>query len=432
MSITRRGFLKGMAAGSAAVLIGPGLLSRKVSAAVTEQGTWKTSGSHWGAINALVKGGTVAEVRPFGIDEHFTEMIKGIRGLIYNPSRIRYPMVRLEWLKNRHNGDRTTRGDNRFVRVTWDEALDLFYNELERVQTEHGPSGLYAGATGWRQTGQVHSCGNHMQRAIAMHGDSVSKVGDYSTGAGQFILPYILGSTEVYSQGTSWPLILENSKTVILWGNDLHKNLQVGWNCETHEAYEYLEQLKAKVADGSIRVISVDPVRSKTQNYLGCEQLYVNPMTDVPFMLGIAHTLYTENLYDKKFIETYALGFKDFIDYVMGETDDRVEKAPASASAKCGIDEDKMREFARLLASDRTQLLFGWAVQRQQHGEQPYWIGAVIATMLGQIGLPCGGISYAHHYSSIGVSPSGASAPGAFLRNIDAGKEPKHPSTDYT
>ncbi|WP_281494769.1 trimethylamine-N-oxide reductase TorA [Marinobacter sp. S6332] len=430
MAITRRQFMQGLASVSAGAMLGPGLLMRTAEAAVSAEGSWKTTGSHWGAIKALVKGGKVAEIKPLEQDKYPTEMIKGVMGVIYNPSRIRYPMARLDWLKNRENSDRTQRGDNRFVRLTWDEALDLFYEELERVQTTHGPAALHH-STGWRQTGQVHSCGNHMARALGMHGNSVASIGDYSTGAAQGILPYILGSTEVYSQGTSWPLILENSKTVILWANDPVKNLQVGWNCETHESYEYLEQLKGKVANGSIRVISVDPVRSKTQNYLGCEQLYVNPMTDVPFMLGIAHTLYTENLYDKKFIETYALGFKDFIDYVMGETDDKVEKTPAWASAICGIDEDKIREFARLLASDRTQLLFGWAVQRQQHGEQPYWMGAVIATMLGQIGLPGGGISYAHHYSSIGVSASGASAPGAFPRNIDAGKAPKHPSTDY-
>jgi trimethylamine-N-oxide reductase (cytochrome c) len=54
-----------------------------------------------------------------------------------------------------------------------------------------------------------------MQRAVGMHGNFVKKIGDYSTGAGQTILPYILGSTEVYAQGTSWPLILEQSNTII-------------------------------------------------------------------------------------------------------------------------------------------------------------------------------------------------------------------------
>ena len=64
MTISRRSFLKGAMAGSAASLIGPGLLTSTAAAGVTEQGVWKTAGSHWGAMNALVKGGKVAEVKP--------------------------------------------------------------------------------------------------------------------------------------------------------------------------------------------------------------------------------------------------------------------------------------------------------------------------------------------------------------------------------
>lgn len=431
MSISRRNFLKGIAASSAMALVGNSLLIRSAEAAVSAEGTWRTAGSHWGAVKALVKGGVVTEIKAFEKDKYPSDMIKGIKGLIYNPSRIRYPMARLDWLKKREKSDRTQRGDNRFVRLTWDEALDLFYEELERIQTQYGPSALYAGATGWRQTGQFHSCGSHMQRAVNMHGNFVSKVGDYSTGAAQVILPYVLGSTEVYDQGTSWPLILQNTKTLIFWANDPYKNLQVGWNCETHEAYEYLEQLKQKVADGSIKVISIDPVKSKTQHYLGCEQLYINPQSDVAFMLAIAHTLYSEKLYDKTFINTYTLGFEPFIDYVMGNAEDGIEKTPAWAEKICGITATEISEFARLLASSRTQLIFGWAIQRQQHGEQPYWAGAVIAAMLGQIGLPGGGISYAHHYSSIGVPATNASTPGGFPRNLDPGKKPVHDNENF-
>jgi trimethylamine-N-oxide reductase (cytochrome c) len=53
-------------------------------------------------------------------------LIKSITGLIYGPSRVRYPMVRLDWYRKRHLSDTSQRGDNRFVRVGWDEALDLF------------------------------------------------------------------------------------------------------------------------------------------------------------------------------------------------------------------------------------------------------------------------------------------------------------------
>lgn len=392
---------------------------------------WKVSGSHWGAMRAKIENGRVAEIKPFEFDKHPTEMLNGIKGLIYSDSRIRYPMVRLDWLKNRHNSNTAQRGDNRFVRVTWDEALDLFYQELERVQKEYGPWALHTANVGWRSTGQFHSCGNHMIRAIAMHGNSVGTAGDYSTGAGQTILPYVLGSTEVYSQGTSWEIILKESENIIFWASDPVKNLQVGWNCETHEAYAYLEKLKEKVAAKGVNVICVDPVKSKTQNFLGCEQQYINPQTDVPFMLALAHTLYTENLYDKKFLDMYTVGFEKFLPYLLGETEDKVAKTPEWAAEICGISADKIREFARMLAGKRTQFIFGWAIQRQQHGEQPYWMGAVLASMLGQIGLEGGGISYAHHYSSIGIPESGAAMPGAFPLNIDEGQTPKYDNKDY-
>lgn len=430
MQQSRRQFLKNMSVMAAAVTMPNFLVPCNVFAS-EDLSQWKVSGSHWGAMRAKIENGRVAEIKPFEFDKHPTEMLNGIKGLIYSDSRIRYPMVRLDWLKNRHNSNTAQRGDNRFVRVTWDEALDLFYQELERVQKEYGPWALHTANVGWRSTGQFHSCGNHMIRAIAMHGNSVGTAGDYSTGAGQTILPYVLGSTEVYSQGTSWEIILKESENIIFWASDPVKNLQVGWNCETHEAYAYLEKLKEKVAAKGVNVICVDPVKSKTQNFLGCEQQYINPQTDVPFMLALAHTLYTENLYDKKFLDMYTVGFEKFLPYLLGETEDKVAKTPEWAAEICGISADKIREFARMLAGKRTQFIFGWAIQRQQHGEQPYWMGAVLASMLGQIGLAGGGISYAHHYSSIGIPESGAAMPGAFPLNIDEGQTPKYDNKDY-
>ncbi|UXI02319.1 trimethylamine-N-oxide reductase TorA [Photobacterium sp. TY1-4] len=435
MFVTRRHFLKGLVTtASVASVIGPGLLAQAAESsspyAAAAEGTWKVSGSHWGAFRARIYNGKVVEIKPLERDKYPSDMINGILGVIYNPSRVRYPMVRLEWLKkHKYSGD--TRGNNRFVRVTWDEALDLFYQELERIQKDYGPWALHAGMTGWRQTGQFHSCGNHMQRAVGMHGNFMTKVGDYSTGAGQTILPYVLGSTEVYAQGTSWPDILANSKTIVFWANDPLKNTQVGWQCETHDSYRYYAQLKDKVASRAIRVICIDPVRSKTLNYLDCEHFYVNPQTDVAFMLALAHTLYQEALYDKAFLSTYALGFDDFIPYVVGEGKDQVEKSPEWAEPICGVKADTIRQLARDLAGGRTQLIFGWAIQRQQHGEQPYWMGAVLAAMLGQIGLPGGGVSYSHHYSGVGIPPTGASGPGGFPRNLDQGKKPKWDNDDF-
>ena len=430
MAITRRSFLKGVATTSAASVIGPSLLASASANAVETTGTWKVTGSHWGAFRAHIYAGKVQEIKPLELDKNPTEMLNGIKGIIYSPSRVRYPMVRLDWLK-KHKYSADTRGNNRFIRVTWDEALDLFYRELERIQKDYGPWALHAGQTGWNQTGSFNNCTAHMQRAVGMHGNFITKVGDYSTGAGQTIMPYVLGSTEVYAQGTSWSEILENSDNIVLWANDPVKNLQVGWNCETHESFKYLAQLKEKVAKGEINVLSVDPVKNKTQRYLENDHLYINPLTDVAFMLAVAHVLYNEDLYDKKFIDTYCLGFEEFIQYVQGKTKDKVEKTPEWAAAICGVKADKIREFARMLVRGRTQILMGWCIQRQEHGEQPYWAAAVVAAMVGQIGLPGGGISYGHHYSSIGVPSTGFAGPGGFPRNLDQGMKPKWDNNDF-
>ena len=437
-NLSRRNFLKGLAAVSTTAVVPSMLLSANVVQALEptsldrkDWSGWKFSGAHWGAFRARVEADKVVEIVPFEFDRYPTDILKGTLDVIYSASRVRYPMVRLDWYKNRQNSNRMERGDNRFVRVSWDEALDLFYEELERVQKDYGPWALHTGGVGWRSVGQVHSCGNHMVRGVGMHGRSVGTIGDYSTGAGQMILPYVLGSTEVYSQGTSWDVILEETKLLVLLANDPVKNLQVGWNTETHEAYEYLGQLKQKVADKAIRVISIDPVRTKTQNYLDCEQLYINPMTDVSMLLAVAHTLWKEDLYDKKFIADYTLGFDEFVPYLKGETEDMVEKTPEWAAPICGVPAERIRELARLMAGNRTQIMVGWAIQRQQHGEQPYWMAAIIAAMLGQIGMPGGGISYSHHYSSVGVSSSGASMPGAFPLNLDTGRLPKYDTNDF-
>lgn len=430
MAITRRSFLKGVATTSAASIIGPSLLTPITAQAAETTGTWKVSGSHWGAFRAQIYGGKVQAIKPLETDKHPTDMLNGIKGIIYSPSRVRYPMVRLDWLK-KHKYSVETRGNNRFIRVTWDEAIDLFYRELERVQKQYGPWALHAGQTGWNQTGAFHNCTAMMQRAVGMHGNYITKVGDYSTGAGQTIMPYVLGSTEVYAQGTSWTEILKHSDNIILWANDPVKNLQVGWNCETHQSFGYLDQLKEKIAKGEVNVVSVDPVKNKTQRFLQNDHLYINPQTDVAFMLAVAHVLYTEDLYDKKFISTYCLGFDDFIQYVLGNTKDKIERTPEWAAKICGVTPESIRDFARMLVKGRTQLLFGWCIQRQEHGEQPYWMGAVLAAMIGQIGLPGGGISYGHHYSGIGVPSTGFAGPGGFPRNLDQGAKPKWDNNDF-
>src|SRR5205814_5240818 len=65
------------------------------------------------------------------------------------------------------------------------------------------------------------------------------------------------------------------------------------------------------------------------------------------------------------------------------------------ASAICGMPADEIVGLARHAAGRRTLITCSQSLQRAEHGEQPVWMGVVLAAMLGQIGLPGGGFAYA-------------------------------------
>ena len=115
-------------------------------------------------------------------------------------------------------------------------------------------------------------------------------------------------------------------------------------------------------------------------------------------MLGIAHTLVAEKLHDEKFLQTYTVGFDQFLPYLMGDTD-KTPKTAEWASAICGVPADTIRDLARRFAKNRTMLASGWSMQRQHRGEQVHWMLVTLAAMLGQIGLPGGGFGLSYHYA---------------------------------
>ncbi|WP_028025389.1 trimethylamine-N-oxide reductase TorA [Enterovibrio calviensis] len=425
--ITRRRFLSGMLTASAGAVIGGSLLApRSAMAATDAKNTFSGDvihGSHWGAFRAKVENGIWVDTVPFEHDPHPTAMLNAVREVVYNPSRVKYPMVRIDWLKHGWKSDTSQRGDNRFVRVPWSQALDFFHHELERVQTTYGPSALYAGNTGWQSVGKLNVAGTMMHRAIGLHGTFLAKMGDYSTGSAQVVLPYVAGAMEVYEQQTSWPVVLENTKNIVIWGNDPVKNLQVGWQIPDHSVYGYYQQLAEKVKAGEIKVFHVDPVKTSSYKFFGGKQIAVNPQTDVPLMLAIAHTLYTEKLHDEQFLADYTTGFDKFLPYLLGEKDG-VAKTPEWAEKICGIPADDIRDLARTMASGRTQIMAGWCLQRMQHGEQYAWMIVVISAMLGQIGLPGGGFGFGWHYNDAGTVTSAGPLMSGF--NSVTGVDPIH------
>ena len=396
-ALSRRSFVSAALASGAFGFGATSLLSSGARAATSASRDVLT-GCHWGAFRAHVADGRIVSIKPWEKNPRPSAQLPGVLDSVYSPTRIKYPMVRRAWLEHGPGADTAGRGEADFVRVGWSQALDLVAGELERVRAAHAPTAIFAGSYGWKSPGKLHNCQSLLRRMLSQNGGFVNTSGDYSTGAAQAILPYVVGSIEVYEQPTAWPLLARSSDLVVFWGADPVNNNQIGYLIADHGAYAGLDALKA----ARKQVICIDPVRTETCTSLDAEWIAPRPQTDVAMMLGIAHTLYTEKLHDEKFLATYTTGFDKFLPYLLGQPDG-TPKTAEWAAAICDVPAAKLTELARRFAQQRTMLACGYSLQRQHHGEQAHWMRITLASMLGQIGLPGGGYGLSYHYASGGT-----------------------------
>ncbi|TAM92496.1 molybdopterin guanine dinucleotide-containing S/N-oxide reductase [bacterium] len=375
--------------------------------------------THWGMIEASVQGGRFVRAAGFSGDAHPTPMIEAFADGVYAQSRVQYPVVRKSFLKSGARAGGQGRGREEFVRVGWDEALDLVASELKRVRTAYGNASIFPGSADWQSSGLLHSASALVRRMLGLFGGFTDCTGDPSIAAAMVILPHILGDLEVYDQQTAWPAIQEHTDFLVLWGVDPLKDNQIGTHPADHYAYGAIERFREKVRAKQARVVVIDPRLTDTAKYLDAEWVAPRPNTDTALMLGMAHVLYEEGRYDKQFIEKYTVGFDQVAAYLTGKSDG-VAKSAAWAAGITGVDANVIRDLARRMVQSRTMLMSGYAIQRADHGEQPYWMLVTLASMIGQIGSPGGGFGVSYHYDNGGSLT--ANAPD--VAGISAGENP--------
>lgn len=403
-SLSRRRFLSAASSLTAAAAVGT-VLPGGVSRALAAEGSKEIlTGSHWGAFYAKVENGRFVSLRPWEKDYHPNQALQGVQDVVYSSSRIRYPMVRRAYLEKGPQAERDSRGAGDFVRVSWDKALDLVAGELKRLQDQEGPWSIYAGSYGWRSSGQIGNPQVMLKRFMNNIGGAVLSSGNYSNAALQGIMPYVLGSVDIYGPQTTYQSVIDNTKVIVFWGADPFKTNQIGFSLPDHDEYKWFEDMKK----AGIKAIFINPINVDAAKYLDAEWLAVRPHSDVALALGICHALLTENLHNKEFLDNYTFGFQKFADYLMGNGWDKVEKTPEWAASMTDIPADVIRRLAKQFVSNRTMLVSGWSCQRQHHGEQFPWAFITLASMVGQIGLPGGGFCQNYHLYSLGAASSGA------------------------
>ncbi|HYF78998.1 MAG TPA: molybdopterin-dependent oxidoreductase, partial [Symbiobacteriaceae bacterium] len=392
-TISRRKFIGFTALATAGVaLAGEQLvpISPQVAEAAGEEGKWVTAACWHNCggrcLNkALVKDGMV--IRQKTDDTHadspdYPQQRACARGRsqrqqVLGADRLKYPMKRKNWEPG--GGKKELRGRDEWVRISWDEALDIVASEIKRIKEKHGNESIMA-------------FGSEIGRTLSLYGGYVSVWGSTSYGTWLETGPRIGLSS---GNNVNDRMDMRRTQLLVLWGAN------PAWSSAGLPAYNYLQVKKA-----GARVITIDPFFSETGRLLADEWIPIRPATDHTLALALAHTLLSEDdpktnpLIDWDFLNRCTVGFdqehlpkgadpkENFKDYLLGTYDGQPKNAEW-ASEICGVSADRIRQLAREIgANQKVSLLVSWAPARVNNADS--WPQAIMAlgAMTGHMGLP--------------------------------------------
>lgn len=346
--------------------------------------------THWGPYLIEADGRRVKAVHPHPIDPDPSPIGQGF--LAATECRVDRPSIRASWLEHGPGTRTERRGQEPFVEVSWDRALDNVAAELARVRDDHGHQAIYGASYGWGSAGRFHVPSNQTYRFLRMFGGYTDGRGTYSASAAEAVIPYLFGmryGRAVASQ-TSWSQIVAHTDLIVSFGSIRLNNAQVTFGGQgPHRTRAWLDRAR----DRGICFVNIGPLADDEPADLDSRWVPIRPGTDTALMAGLIHTLVVEGMADQAFLERYTHGWPKLWAYVSGEVDGRPKNA-AWASAICAIDENEIIELARQMAGGRTLINLSLSMQRADHGEQPYWMALALAATLGQIGLPGGGFAF--------------------------------------
>ncbi len=358
--------------------------------------------THYGVYRAEVANGAVKELKFFEQDLDPSPIGQGVVDALNAPSRIQKPAVRESWLRDGPGSNTHLRGKEPFVEVSWDDVEDLVADEITRVREKFSSRAIYAGSYGWASAGRCHHAQSQLKRFLNCTGGFTSSTFTYSFAAAEAMVPHILGSFRKFLNTTTpWESIVEAGELFVAFGGVPLKNGQIdSGGLGVHRQKEGIMAARS----AGVEFVNVSPLQSDMDGAIEAEWLPLRPNSDVALMLGLAHTLVSEELHKPDFLERYCVGYRHLESYLLGAVDG-IQKDADWAAVLSEVPADKIRSLARRMATKRTMISVSWSLTRQAHGEQPYWMAIALAAMLGQIGLPGGGFGFGYSASnSIGAS----------------------------
>ncbi|PSM52982.1 anaerobic DMSO reductase DmsABC, chain A [Campylobacter blaseri] len=306
---------------------------------------------------------------------------RSTRYRIYNPNRVLYPLKRVG-----------KRGEGKFKRVSWDEALTDIANKMNEIKLKYGNEAFYnpygTGTIGSIMAGWLDGS---FHRLLGVYGGYLGYHNDYSTGQ-------IANGLEHF-YGWAWGGDIENvkhAKLAVMFGSNPVETRMGG----ASTGYSFQEMARR----GNTKVICIDPRYSDTMVGVADEWIPIAPGTDAALIAALAYVMVKEDLYNKEFMDKYCVGFTrdtlpegapsngSYMDYIMGTGDDKTPKTPEWASKITQISSDRIVKLAREIASaEPCYIDQGWGPQRHQNGEQQSRAIATLACLTGNVGILGGG-----------------------------------------
>jgi anaerobic selenocysteine-containing dehydrogenase len=305
----------------------------------------------------------------------------------YSPNRITSPLKRVDWDPN---GERNpqTRGESKYVAISWDEALDIVASELRRVMAKYGPETVLAQADGHGETGIVHPSHGCNTMLLKHLGGYTLQTRNPDSWEGSYWGSKHVWGMEPLGQENPANLALDiaqNGDLLLFWGCDPETTT---WAWEGQRPSKYCYWLK----ELGIQSIYVCPDLNYGAAIHADKWIPILPNTDAALHLAISYTWITEGTYDKEYVATHCFGFEAYEHYVLGK-EDGVPKTPAWAAEICGVPSRIIKALARVWASKRTSFAHGngGPMIRGQYSTEPARLEVLNLAMQG-LGRP--GVHY--------------------------------------
>ncbi len=302
---------------------------------------------------------------------------RSIREWINHPERLSFPL--------RRTGKR---GEGRFERISWDEALDEIAHALSRIVKTYGNEAVYINfASGVMSSNII----GFLFRLMHLYGGCLDAYGDYSHSQIDAALPYLYGTRDANT-----PADIRNTKLLVLFGDNTFETKMCGAGASVY--------LKDAIHEAGVRTIVIDPRYSETAANCADKWIAIKPGTDGALACALAYVMITEDGVDQEFLDAYTVGYDenslpetaspgaDYKSYILGKGDDATAKTPEWASTITGIPASEIIKLAREIAGAKPCAIYqGKGPQRQANGEQTARAIAMLAVLTGNVGKVGGG-----------------------------------------